>query len=805
MPGADFIGSLLGGLGAPDTPSNRQFLQAWIRAEGSRAANNPLATTKRGYAGERNFNRVGVKNYPDAATGVQATADTLRLKPYQPIISGLTAGNTDPRALGAAVAQSPWGTGRGIMRVLNAMVPAAQAGQPAAPIERGGQPGTMDVRLPNGKLIRGVPRGTTKAQLAAKLKSNGIEVPDAWMQTAPLTSPEMSKSYRQIQAEKPKGTDWGEIAAESLGGIAGAAVGIPGAAITGPAAPLTDIAAGALGAGAGRELYHGARRMLGYEKAQPLASQALEAGKTIASNLAGGAAGGVIARPVARLAGKFVGPVSDAVRRFGMARVTPTAGAVSKGELPRAIEKGLSTFPGAASVMAQAHERTLAEMRDAVQRVAGKFGTVQTRELMGGQLKGAVKGAAERFETRQEELYDKAYSLVGDDTPAALPNVKRLRAAMAARLERAPDALKPTVGKGLSEIDAVLKDAERASLEAWKLRLSQAGLNSQQLARATTLQRDLRFDALRDVRTRLGRRIKDARLTGSEGGINDELKQLYGALSEDMRSASQTAGPAAAKALATADRYTRMGHRTTFAPKSVVTRISNTETAEQAYQAAISGAKDGPSRLAMLRRTVKPEEWNDLAATVLSKMGEGTGGPFSFGKFITDWDKRFSPEAKSVLFNGTRHAHLRAELDNLVSVVRDVDKVERLANWSGTARHTALHSTIAALGAATTAALVGQPLPLAGMAAGLGAGNIAGRLMVNPSFVRWLSQVPDAAPGGLARHITRLSSIASQPGMAQPVQAFVNALGNVASQSRPSDTTTGQMSQPPRSPIARPE
>ena len=39
----------------------------------------------------------------------------------------------------------------------------------------------MDVQLPNGTVIRGVPDGTTKAQLAEKLQSNGMNVPKEWL------------------------------------------------------------------------------------------------------------------------------------------------------------------------------------------------------------------------------------------------------------------------------------------------------------------------------------------------------------------------------------------------------------------------------------------------------------------------------------------------------------------------------------------------------------------------------------------------------------------------------------------------
>lgn len=47
----------------------------------------------------------------------------------------------------------------------------------------------MDVRLPDGTIIKNVPEGTTKADLAAKLKSNGMAVPADWLQPAPQPQP----------------------------------------------------------------------------------------------------------------------------------------------------------------------------------------------------------------------------------------------------------------------------------------------------------------------------------------------------------------------------------------------------------------------------------------------------------------------------------------------------------------------------------------------------------------------------------------------------------------------------------------
>ncbi len=110
--------SVIQGLGGKITPEKLRFFEAWARAEGTKAAYNPFATTKRGYAGETGFNQVGVKNYPDLATGVRATIDTLKLGYYSELVDLLRRDDVTAEQLATAVAASPWGTGTGVLRVL---------------------------------------------------------------------------------------------------------------------------------------------------------------------------------------------------------------------------------------------------------------------------------------------------------------------------------------------------------------------------------------------------------------------------------------------------------------------------------------------------------------------------------------------------------------------------------------------------------------------------------------------------------------------------------------------------------------
>jgi hypothetical protein len=103
--------ALLAELHLPDTQENRVALVAWMAGENTKAKNNPLATTMGAKAdGVTKFNDVGVRNYPSAAVGVDATVRTLRLDHYAGVRLALQNGH-DAELVLRRVAASPWGTG----------------------------------------------------------------------------------------------------------------------------------------------------------------------------------------------------------------------------------------------------------------------------------------------------------------------------------------------------------------------------------------------------------------------------------------------------------------------------------------------------------------------------------------------------------------------------------------------------------------------------------------------------------------------------------------------------------------------
>jgi cell wall-associated NlpC family hydrolase len=123
---------LLRSLGAPATPENLRFLNAWQRAEGGNASFNPLNTTQH-WQGASSYNSVGVRNYPSPQAGLQATTHTLVDPRYQQIVGGLRSGRASAVQLAQSLARSPWGTGSGVLKVLGSPG-VAQALPAASPI-----------------------------------------------------------------------------------------------------------------------------------------------------------------------------------------------------------------------------------------------------------------------------------------------------------------------------------------------------------------------------------------------------------------------------------------------------------------------------------------------------------------------------------------------------------------------------------------------------------------------------------------------------------------------------------------------
>jgi len=141
----DWRERILAGVGVKNTPENLRFFDAWARAEGGSATNNPFNTTQSA-PGASAYNSVGVRNFVSPQQGIDATVNTLTNGRYGNIIGALRAGDS-AMAAAQALAASPWGTGPLVEKILGG--PAAAAGSPASSAMAGQTQTQSPLNLPN--------------------------------------------------------------------------------------------------------------------------------------------------------------------------------------------------------------------------------------------------------------------------------------------------------------------------------------------------------------------------------------------------------------------------------------------------------------------------------------------------------------------------------------------------------------------------------------------------------------------------------------------------------------------------------
>jgi murein DD-endopeptidase MepM/ murein hydrolase activator NlpD len=156
VPGsANWQSQILGapGINAPLTRQNFNALDAWQRAEGGTALNNPFNTTQT-MPGSTAYNNVpgtaGVQNYSTPGQGIAATIATLTNGRYGSILDALRQGN-NAQAVASAVGASPWGTsGRLMSQILGGSpVPAPTTPGAAATLPAGITPPSTTIPSPS--------------------------------------------------------------------------------------------------------------------------------------------------------------------------------------------------------------------------------------------------------------------------------------------------------------------------------------------------------------------------------------------------------------------------------------------------------------------------------------------------------------------------------------------------------------------------------------------------------------------------------------------------------------------------------
>lgn len=421
--------------------------------------------------------------------------------------------------------------------------------------------------------------------------------------------------------------------------------------------------------------------------------------------------------------------VSETVEAFETATgQAPTLGQATGRQTLQAIESGVGKFAGGRPLRSQL-DKISEGAKQKVQSIADQISGVKGVEEAGRVIqKGIVGGDGfiERFKGKSADLWGRVDEFIPSEKQVDVSNTK--------------NTLGDSVSGGL--FGRVLDDPKLVEINNI---LQEAGDS-------------VDYGTLKLLRSQIGRKL------GSNELISDipraELKRLYGAISEDIRTAAGKSDPSALKAYDRANNFTRSGHGRI---DDFIDRVAKKVDLDKIFNAVTKGG-EGSQVINSFKRSLKPEEWDVVASNVIRRMGKSTAGrqdalgdAFSLDKFLTDYNK-LGP-AKKALFSGTKNLNKYSDdLDQIARVAeRAKEASSELAGSSGTAQ---LASAVG-IGSGVTASLLSGNLGLAASLVGLvGVNRGAATLMASPKFVNWLAKSSKGKNMDAAKSIGRLGIIA---------------------------------------------
>lgn len=429
-----------------------------------------------------------------------------------------------------------------------------------------------------------------------------------------------------------------------------------------------------------------------------------------------------------------VNKLAEPVAAFERANVTPSLAAAQSGGAAK-VANAIAENP-IAGIRARKLMRTqVAEAETAAGTVASKAGMPSTRGAQGEALQAGVKGFNERFSERSRNLYDKAFADIeaGEAQAVASAQQRAVRQTAMGGTNAGPaPVIQPNATKAaLSDLGGRVNASELSSI------ITDARINK--IAKALEADgADVRFGDLRALRTwvREAKTNDDLRQgIGSAG-----LQRLEGALTEDIiANAERVAGPQAARRLRQTDQFYRLGNERIQGALQNFVGKGAPKAGEATYDLLIRSLSDKGgadiARATALKKSLKADEWGDVAATVIENLGKPTAGSaeqgFSVSRFVTNYEG-LSPAGRNLLVSD---AALKRELDNLAYVMGRLKTVEKGANASNSG--TALQSVGTVGGLINPATAIPTAKVLGGMA-------LTGEVVTSPAAVRWLARLGQA-------------------------------------------------------------
>ena len=552
-----------------------------------------------------------------------------------------------------------------------------------------------------------------------------------------------------------------EVVGGTLGGLGGTILAGPGAGTYGGLVAGTEFGARAFDTSTG--IFGGRVRA-----PKTTAGEFTESGVRAALTVVGEKGGRMLAeggkRVLTGVSPKARDAASDLIAKFESLGIDPVGAAIGrKGMLGRA-GAGLEQRMAAAPIMQKQAEKVVVQLDDALRGIASKMGQVRTPNEAGAALKASVEAAEKRVREGFHKKYTEVFDEIGADAP--VEQMTALNSVLEPFIADFVELTADVAPKG-AMFELVNKYSRYAIM-------AESG--------------ELTFKQLRDIRSSLREIKKGAVKSGTEGDYDSAVRKIYDAITDDLSVAANSVRPDLGGKLKAIDT-----ERAIFADTAQKTfdKIRKYDADNQAYEYIMTSAKgtgkEGIKALQRLRDNFTPEEWGDVAGSVLYNLGRenakaqvGDVAEFSVAEFMKNLSqiKKNGPEGMEALFGGTQFAEVSQDLMNLVDVVGALKEVKRYTNFDNTAG--ALDQMVfwGSLAEAGGRVIAGEP----GTAAAIVAGTIlapagAAKLMTNPAFIKWLATPATEISKDVAAHMGRLAALSeAEPEIQEELRQYYKAI-----------------------------
>lgn len=437
----------------------------------------------------------------------------------------------------------------------------------------------------------------------------------------------------------------------------------------------------------------------------------------------------------------------ETIRAFEQAGINPTLANVTEGQTTKTFQNLLGNFPGSRGEIEKA---TQGQIDDIAKQIAGisksEGGTIQEagKKIEQGALN--VKGA---IEGRIKQNYDELDKFMPESTNKIPTN----------NLQALKDDpyIQDVVGVNNADTQRVIQHFNNL--------VDENGAIS--------------YPRLKIFRSTVGAKLQSASLGGDERAA---LKKIYGALSEDMKSA--VVGNGGEKGLQVFNKANKAFARYQDVLESRINPIIEAKTPEAVYSMAMSGSKQGGSNIRGIMKTLDPEQKQFVQGTITKRMGLANAGQqgaegetFSPAKFLTEWNK-LSPEAKTNIYDKGQVGAIN-NLNKVIETIKETSKARQSSNNLPYAAWIGLGS-----------------LSLANLPAGLaavGGAKITAKMMTNPRFINWLATSAKVKPAQIPTHLSQLSKIAAtNPDIRDEVLDYIQSITQDSQTEEPSQQNLDQ-------------